>query len=590
MPHSDLRLEILGTSFRISVDEEASYLEELLAAYHDKVRDIQEATSLKDPLKIAILTGYSLCDELYKARHSAAAVEDEETLNRTLNFLSARLDQALEGGPFPDSRARTGPAGTGEAKAEGPAEAGEPALYRLTNPVRHYDWGSPHWIPRLLGVENPGEKPWAELWMGAHPAAPSAVRGISLGQLIAGDPPRYLGAEGAARYGGLPFLFKLLAAARPLSIQAHPGKEQARQGWQRENDRGIPPEAPERNYRDDNHKPEILCALSPFTALCGFRPPRDIASLFSAYLADAPRSLRSGLAPLWASLEEGAEGSPLRAFLTNLLGLSPELRAELTAYARSAPPRGPAGLDPDPWPLVRRLAEYYPGDPGILAPLYLNLLRLAPGQALYLPAGILHAYVEGFGVELMAASDNVLRGGLTSKHVDVDELTRVLYFHPFTPEPINPRPPAEGAEPAQGRPAPAEGSPARDLGTQNPGGAQDAEGAPGWYTYPSPSGEFALSVIRNLEGPFPVPGPAIIVVTGGRLRVSAGAPDGVPDSGPEPGEARRDAAPAPGIWDLGPGESAFIPPPAVPLNLSGTYTLYAASIPPASPQGGAEPG
>jgi mannose-6-phosphate isomerase len=540
MPQNDLRLEILGTSFRITADEEAPYLEELLAAYYERIREVQESTGLKDPLKIAILTGYSLCDELHKARrNSGTAAEDEETLNRTLNFITARLDQALEN-----------------------STSDFQALYRMTNPVQYYAWGSPYWIPRLLRVENPGEEPWAELWMGAHPASPSTVQvrggGISLGQLIAGDPQRYLGTEGAANFGELPFLFKLLAAARPLSIQAHPGKEQARQGWQREQDRGIPPDAPEKNYRDANHKPEILCALSPFTAMCGFRLPRDIYDLLSAYLAGASRSLQSGLEPLWTALQGAGEGPPLRDFCKNLFSIPRELRAELTAYALSAQIQGPPGMDPGVWSLIRRLAEYYPGDPGILAPLYLNLLHLSPGQAIYLPAGILHAYVEGFGVELMANSDNVLRGGLTSKHVDVDELMKILYFHPFTPELISPR-----------------------LGTAGEAVPAEPSPAAGFFTYPSPCREFSLSTIQNLEGPFPLSAPAVIVVTGGRLSVSAGQRTGAAPSG---------AGTAPVSWELGPGQSAFIPPSAAPLELSGIYTLYAASIPPGAPRTSAEPG
>ncbi|MDR1024475.1 MAG: mannose-6-phosphate isomerase, class I, partial [Treponema sp.] len=264
MPQNDLHVEVLGASFTITADEERSYLEELLEDYYLKVRNMQRSTGLKDPLKIAILTGYTLCDELYKARHNHNAAEEEETLQRTLN-LFARLDEALE--------------------KDQPVQA----LYPLENPVKHYEWGSPSWIPQLLRRENPGDEPWAELWMGVHPAAPSMLKNQakkSLAQLIAADPPRYVGKEGAANFGGLPFLFKLLAAARPLSIQAHPSREQARQGWQRENELGLAPDAPDRNYRDNNHKPEILCALSPFTALCGFRHPQDIDFLiFTCFAA-----------------------------------------------------------------------------------------------------------------------------------------------------------------------------------------------------------------------------------------------------------------------------------------------------------------
>ncbi|MDR2136068.1 MAG: mannose-6-phosphate isomerase, class I [Treponema sp.] len=507
MPGSTLRFDVLGTSFSISADEDGPYLEQLLGEYYRRLQDTQESTGLKDPLKIAILTGYLLCDDLRKLRESEAP-EKEETLRRTLGLM-ARLDETLE---------------KGAARA----------LYPLENTVKHYDWGSPRWIPRLMRRENPGGEPWAELWMGVHPAAPSMLKDgdgkRSLAQLIAVDPPRYVGKEGAANFGGLPFLFKLLAADRPLSIQAHPGREQARQGWQRENERGIALDAPERNYKDDNHKPEILCALSPFTALCGFRPPNDIVTLLGAYFAGAPPFLQNALAPLRNSLENtgGQSRLPLRDFLAALFGLPGELRRGLTAYA-STQARGPAGIDENIWPLVRRLAELFPGDPGVLAPLYLNLIRLESGQAVYLPEGILHAYVDGFGVELMANSDNVLRCGLSSKHVDLDELMKVLYFHPFMPDLLG--------EPSGTGPA-----------------------GPAVFTYPSPCKEFSLSVVRDFQGPCPVPGPAIVIVTSGSLRAAS-------DAG--------------GPWELGPGESACIPPLPDPPAFSGTYTLYAASLPPA---------
>ncbi|MDR1443333.1 MAG: mannose-6-phosphate isomerase, class I [Treponema sp.] len=507
MSPNDLRLEILGTSFTISADEERSYLEKLLQEYYLKVRDMQKSTGLKDPLKIAILTGFTLCDELHRVRHNAHATEEEEALQRTIN-LFARLDETI-----------------GKDK-NGTVQA----LYFLENPVKHYEWGSPSWIPRLLRRENPTGEPWAELWMGVHPAAPSMLKNQppkSLAQLIAADPPCFVGKEAAVNFGGLPFLFKLLAAARPLSIQAHPSKEQARQGWQRENAQ----DTPERNYKDDNHKPEILCALSPFTALCGFRYPKDIDFLIFTCFAAAPRSLQNGLAPLRAALTDG-RGSPLRDFLAGLLGMPKELREQLTAYV-STEIRNPPEIDGSIWPLVQRLAKLYPEDPGILAPLYLNLIRLEPGQAIYLPEGILHAYMDGFGVELMANSDNVLRCGLTSKHVDLNELMNVLYFHPFMPDLLTDRP---GAAPAD----------------------------PVFFSYPSPCKEFSLSVIRNLQGPFPLPGPAIIVVTAGRLAVSRAEAAG-PDS---------DAC-----WEFEPGGSAFIPPSPEPLILSGDFTLYAASIP-----------
>jgi mannose-6-phosphate isomerase len=518
-PRSDLRLEILGTAFSITADEEAAYLEKLLLDYYHKIEDVQKSTGLKDPLKIAILTGYVLCDELHKIRQniSATAPEEEESLKRTLNLI-ARLDEALEG------------------NAQTPSQA----VYPLSNRVKHYEWGSPSWIPELMDIENPENEPWAELWMGVHPASPSMVsvqgKETSLEDLITAHPSHFLGKEAVQNFDTLPFLFKLLAASQPLSIQAHPSKEQAMQGWQRENERGIPLDAPERNYKDDNHKPEILCALSPFTAMCGFRDPGDISALLSAYFANAPLALQSGLAPLWAALSLAPSGSgagtALRAFLKTLFSIPPDVREELTRFIRSTPVPAPASGDMDPWTVVRRFAELYPGDPGILAPLYLNLLRLAPGEAFYLPSGILHAYVDGFGVELMANSDNVLRGGLTPKHVDVDELMKTLDFRPFAPELL---------------------------------AAPDTSSC---FTYASPCREFSLSVLRDFQGQFPIHTAAIVMVTQGSLRISAGETGGA--QAPEGTQTS---------WELLPGESAFIPPSVNPLTLTGTYTLYAASIP-----------
>lgn len=302
-------------------------------------------------------------------------------------------------------------------------------IYRLRNSVQHYDWGSKTHIQDLLGVEE--DTPAAELWMGAHPKAPSEVilpeGRKSLEELIRENPERVLGRAAAGRFdGGLPFLFKALAAARALSIQAHPDKKTAEAGYRRENDAGIPLDAFERNYRDDNHKPEILCAVTDFHGLCGFRKPSEIVSFFENL---AVPELEPCIEPLKGSAgptdypgsvsEEGA----LKGFLSRLLGMDEAARrAAVDAAVRNS--RG--GSPEERW--VRRLARDYPADTGVLAPYYLNLFTLEPGEAVYLSARVLHAYLEGFGIELMANSDNVLRGGLTSKHVDVPELEAVLHF------------------------------------------------------------------------------------------------------------------------------------------------------------------
>jgi mannose-6-phosphate isomerase len=356
-----------------------------------------------------------------------------------------------------------------------------------------------------------------------------------LEELIASSPGGFLGEETEKKFGALPFLFKVLAAGRPVSIQAHPSREQAREGYKRENRRGIPPDSPERNYRDPNHKPEILCALSPFTALAGFRREEEIAGLLEIFLASAPPSLGQSLGALTVALRRepprGAEPGRLRDFFTRLLALSPETGSKLGLYARreaAALGEGHPGYRHD-WDCCAALAELHPGDPAIIAPLYLNLFTLKPGEALFVPPGTLHANMGGLGLELMACSDNVLRGGLTAKHIDREELERVLCFSPRRPE----------------------------LLAAPPSGAL-------FYSYPGPSGdfpggafsggEFTLSVIRG--GPWPIGLPAIALVTEGELVLRGG------------GEGLA----------LKRGDSVFIPPGNEgSLCLEGTFTLYAAS-------------
>jgi mannose-6-phosphate isomerase len=302
--------------------------------------------------------------------------------------------------------------------------ATDPPPFVLENPVQNYAWGSRTAIAELLGRPSPGNQPEAELWIGAHPLAPSRVMdppGLgTLLEAIENDPMGLLGAGVCERFGHeLPFLFKVLAAAEPLSIQAHPDREQARAGWSRENAEGIPVDAPHRNYRDPNHKPELVCALTPFTALKGFRPPEDVARRL--LLVAGPE-----LDPEVARL--GRERSPaaLRALFTRLMTLEDDERMVVLARALTEA-AGPARDDP-PWAWVQRLHARYPGDVGSLSPLYLNLVALAPGQALFLPAGELHAYLEGTALEIMANSDNVLRGGLTRKNVDLPALLSILRF------------------------------------------------------------------------------------------------------------------------------------------------------------------
>ncbi len=291
----------------------------------------------------------------------------------------------------------------------------------LDNPIRPYPWGSPTAIPALLGVEPTGE-PQAELWMGAHPASPSHTVGAgrSLLDVITSDPEGELGAAAHAEFGPrLPFLLKLLAAAESLSLQAHPDPVQAREGYDRENADGIPLDAPHRNYKDPFAKPELLCALTPFEALVGFRPPAQTLEL-------AGQLGVAALDPLLAQLRERPDGEGLRtAFTMVMTAPADHQRAvvdEVVAAAHAS--------DLPVAHLLARLGEKYPGDPGIVAALLLDHVHLAPGEAVYLPAGNLHTYVEGVGVEILANSDNVLRGGLTGKHIDLPELLRILDFTP----------------------------------------------------------------------------------------------------------------------------------------------------------------
>jgi mannose-6-phosphate isomerase len=294
----------------------------------------------------------------------------------------------------------------------------------LENPIREYDWGSRTAIAELLGRPTPSAAPQAEVWMGAHPSAPSAVlldgERRSLLDCIEAHPQEMLGQRVHVKFDGrLPFLMKLLAADRPLSIQAHPDAEDAREGFARENHAGVPLDAPERCYRDPSHKPELLCALTPFWALRGFRAPREILSL-SAKLAVPELDAAA------KCLGKVGEGEALTTWLRGLFALTPEARVPLVrAAARAAAER--AG-DDIAFEWIARLQQLHRDDVGVLAPLFLRAVRLEPGEALFLPARELHAYLQGVGVELMASSDNVLRGGLTSKPLAVDELLRVLRF------------------------------------------------------------------------------------------------------------------------------------------------------------------
>ena len=300
----------------------------------------------------------------------------------------------------------------------------------LKNTIQNYAWGSPTAIPELLGEENPTLEPRAELWMGAHPKAPSLIqhdgRWLSLADLIAEYPQEILGSNVALSFNSkLPYLFKVLAAAKPLSIQAHPSLNQARVGFEKESSRGVAMDAPDRNYRDKNHKPECICALSPFWAMHGFCDIPEILAKIDKYCP-------VGLAAEQNLLKKNPDSEGLKRFFTFLMTMDSQRQKQVIDEAVQKARQMPDDNMVSHW--MTRLSNEYPSDIGIFSPMLLNLIELKPGDALFLPAGELHAYLEGVGMELMANSDNVLRGGLTSKHIDVPELLKVVNFNP---RPVN---------------------------------------------------------------------------------------------------------------------------------------------------------
>lgn len=305
-------------------------------------------------------------------------------------------------------------------------------MFKLDNAIRDYHWGSVSEITDLLGTAGTAG-PQAELWLGAHPGCPSkcAETGQPLHELIAQAPAEILGERVNNRYGRLPFLFKVLSASQPLSIQVHPTLAQARAGFVLENSKGVAQDSADRNYKDDNHKPEMLFALTDFVALSGFRDPVSINEdlrLLATELPEAEAStvnklikILGGTAPLGASLEfvltTGEDIKALVLACCQLISATPLLQ-ENVRFAE-----------------LLRINTIYPGDPGVLVALLLNLVFLKPGDTIALGAGNVHAYLRGLGIEVMANSDNVLRGGLTTKHIDVPELLAVTVAQP-SPAPM----------------------------------------------------------------------------------------------------------------------------------------------------------
>lgn len=293
-------------------------------------------------------------------------------------------------------------------------------IYQMRNPIQNYAWGSRTAIAELTGAGVPSDQPQAELWMGAHPKAPSSIRYRGawhrLDRLIERDPESFIGIAAMDRFGNeLPFLFKILAVSLPLSIQAHPNAIQAKRGFALETEQKVELNADHRNYKDERHKPECICALTPFWVLCGFRGKNEIHHLAESVWPESHQ-------PTLKLLRDHG----IKPFFQHLMTMPEDARVDLVSQAidRTRALNGKDAL----FSWMLRLQQQYPGDIGVLSPLLLNLVELKPGQALFLDAGQLHAYLDGVGVEVMANSDNVLRGGLTPKHVDVPELLNILNF------------------------------------------------------------------------------------------------------------------------------------------------------------------
>ena len=380
----------------------------------------------------------------------------------------------------------------------------------LDGEIRNYDWGSTSSIPSILGRPEDG-KPWAELWLGAHPSAPSLVgcTRTPLDALVASDPVAALGDAVNDHFGSLPFLLKILAAAAPLSLQAHPSIPQAEAGYDREDEAGIPVDAPNRSFRDRLHKPELICALTDFDALCGFRDPHATLEVLATIDTDV-------LDPIRAQISASPDADGLNALLEHLLTLTADDAKALVDPVVAACQIDGSAEYADVRAMAAALGERYPGDAGVVTALLLNLVHLKPGEALFLGAGNLHAYLDGTGVEIMANSDNVLRGGLTPKHIDIPTLLDVVDAQPI--DPVVQRPAAVA----------------------------------GVATYDIPVPEFTLARL-DVDGSLTAPaGPAILLCT-----------DGTVDAGPH---------------TLDRGAAAWLPASDGPVELTGRGTVYQAGV------------
>ena len=407
----------------------------------------------------------------------------------------------------------------------------------ITNVSQPYAWGSRVAIPMLLGA-TPSDEPVAEYWMGAHPSAPSRVLGadggaedgVPLDRFVAEDPARRLGEDVVARFGpSLPYLLKVIAADRPLSMQVHPDLAGARVGYTAEEQAGIPRDDPRRNYKDANHKPELVYALSRFEALCGFRAPRRAAELVEHLDAPLARTLH-------AVLRSSPSVEGIRTVFRRLL--EPSTRPDPDEVAKVVEACRRRLADGSPSPRADRtvvlLGEEHPGDPAVVTSLLLNPVTLDPGDALFVPAGGVHLYLRGLGVEIMANSDNVLRAGLTSKPVDVAELLANVDYVAAPPIRI---------------------APERFHGATK--------------VFYAPVDDFELSVTTVTDGathPIRGRGPRILLCLEGEIVVTAAAA-----GGPDDGEL--------GELTLRRGQSAFVPACDGALRVRGTGTVVQADVP-----------
>lgn len=293
-------------------------------------------------------------------------------------------------------------------------------MQKLINSVQNYAWGSKTALTDLYGIANPNNLPMAELWMGAHPKSSSKIEDASgqarsLRDVIDADKAELLGDKVAQRFGELPFLFKVLCADQPLSIQVHPNKQASEIGFAKENAAGIPLDAAERNYKDPNHKPELVFALTPFLAMNAFREFSEIISLLQP-VAGANNAI--------AHFLENPNAEALSQLFASLLNMQGEEKSHALAVLKAAL----ESQQGEPWETIRLIAQFYPDDSGLFSPLLLNVVKLNPGEVMFLFAETPHAYLQGVALEVMANSDNVLRAGLTPKYIDIPELVANVKF------------------------------------------------------------------------------------------------------------------------------------------------------------------